>query len=83
MPETFSYVTDPSWFGEWQEGVVSAGVEGDGPQSVGSPCTTTRGIGGRQRTSTGEITVLDPPQRWSIRGSDGRSGRTWTSSSSR
>jgi carbon monoxide dehydrogenase subunit G len=69
--EVFSYVTDPSRFGEWQEGVVSAGVEGGGPQAVGSHCTTTRLIGGRKRTSTQEITVLDPPRRWSVHGIDG------------
>lgn len=69
--EVFSYVTDPSRFGEWQEGVRSGAVEGGGPQAVGSSCTTTRLIGGRERTSTQEVTVLDPPHRWSVHGIDG------------
>jgi uncharacterized protein YndB with AHSA1/START domain len=69
--EVFSYVTDPSRFGEWQEGVVSGGVEGGGAQELGGRCTTRRLIGGRERTSTQEITKLDPPLRWSVRGIDG------------
>lgn len=69
--KAFSYVTDPSRFREWQEGVRSGGVEGSGPQAVGSRCTTTRLLGGRERASTQEITVLDPPRRWSVRGIDG------------
>lgn len=69
--DVFAYVTDPSRFGEWQEGVVSGDLEGDGPPALGSRCTTTRLIGGRERTSTAEITALDPPRGWSVRGIDG------------
>jgi uncharacterized protein YndB with AHSA1/START domain len=69
--EVFRYVTDPSRFGEWQSGVVSAHIEGDGPQAVGSRCIMTRRIGGSDRTSTSEITELSPPRTWTIRGIDG------------
>jgi carbon monoxide dehydrogenase subunit G len=69
--EVFRYVTDPSRFGEWQSGVVSAHIEGDGPPAVGSLCIMTRRIGGSDRTSTSEITELSPPRRWAIRGIDG------------
>jgi uncharacterized protein YndB with AHSA1/START domain len=69
--EVFRYVTDPSRFGEWQEGVVSAHIEGEGPQAVGSLCIMTRRIGGSDRASTSEITELSPPRRWAIRGIDG------------
>jgi carbon monoxide dehydrogenase subunit G len=69
--EVFRYATDPSRFGEWQSGVVSAHIEGDGAPAVGSLCIMTRRIGGSDRTSTSEITELSPPRRWAIRGIDG------------
>ena len=53
--EVFQYVTDPARFGEWQSSVISAHIEGDGPQAVG----------------TAEITELTPPRRWAVRGIDG------------
>jgi uncharacterized protein YndB with AHSA1/START domain len=68
--EVFRYVTDPSRFGEWQSGVVSAHIEGDG-QAVGARCIMTRRIGGKDRTSTSEITQLSPPRTWAIHGIDG------------
>ena len=68
--EVFRYVTDPSRFGEWQEGVVSAHIEGDG-QAIGARCIMTRRIGGKDRTSTSEITQLSPPRTWAIHGIDG------------
>ncbi len=69
--DVFSYVTDPSRFGEWQSGVVSGHIEGDGPPGVGSRCMMPRRIGGSDRTSTSEITEISPPRRWAIRGIDG------------
>ena len=68
--EVFRYVTDPSRFGEWQSGVISAHIEG-GAQAVGSRCVMTRRIGGKDRTSTSEITQLSPPRTWAIHGIDG------------
>lgn len=68
--EVFPYVIDPSHFGEWQIGVVS-GELNEATPAVGSRCTTTRRIGGSNRTSTGEITELSPPHSWSVRGLDG------------
>jgi len=69
--EVFRYVTDPSRFGEWQSGVVSAHIDPDGPQEVGSRCVMTRRIGGTDRTTTSEIIELSPPRTWTIRGIDG------------
>jgi len=69
--EVFAYVTDPSHFVEWQQGVVSGRMEEDGPILVGSRCVTTRRIGGSDRTTTQEITELTPPIRWADRGLDG------------
>lgn len=69
--DVFAYATDPSRFGEWQPGVVSGHVEGDGPAAVGSSCVMTRRIGGTERTTTSEITEMSPPRTWSIHGLDG------------
>jgi uncharacterized protein YndB with AHSA1/START domain len=69
--EVFSYVTDPSRFAEWQEDVVGGSLEGGGPPGVGSRFTTTRRIGRATRTTTSEITELNPPRRWAVRGVDG------------
>jgi hypothetical protein len=69
--EVFSYVTDPSTFGEWQAGVVGGSIEGEKPAAVGSKCTTTRRVGGAEREATSELTKLDPPASWAVRGIDG------------
>lgn len=68
--EVFAYVTDPRHMPEWQQGCLSGHL--DGPTArVGSKCTTTRSIGGREREVTTEITEYDPPHRWADRGIDG------------
>ena len=55
---------------EWQKGCLRGQL--DGPTTrVGSKCTTTRSIGGREREVTTEITEYDPPRRWADRGIDG------------
>jgi uncharacterized protein YndB with AHSA1/START domain len=69
--EVFAYATDPSRFGEWQSGVVSGHIEGDGPARVGSKCVMTRRIGGAVRTSVSEVTQANPPLAWAVRGLDG------------
>jgi len=70
-PETvFAYATDPSRFSEWQKGVVSGATDGDHP-GVGSKCSMTRKIGGAERTTSSEITEIDPPSRWAVHGIDG------------
>ena len=67
----FSYVTDPSRFGEWQKNVVSGHMEGNGPPSVGDTCMTTRRIGFAERPVTSTVTHVDPPKTWGVRGVDG------------
>jgi uncharacterized protein YndB with AHSA1/START domain len=69
--EVFSYVTDPSRFAEWQAGVVSGHTVGDGAQAPGTRSVVTRHIGGSDRAFTSEITEIDPPRSWAIRGIDG------------
>jgi uncharacterized protein YndB with AHSA1/START domain len=75
--EVFSYVTDPLRFPDWQSDVVSVRMEGDRPPGVGSRFTTTRRIGGTERTMTQEITEIRPPQEL------GRSRRRWADQASR
>lgn len=69
--DVFAYVTDPSRFTEWNEGVVRASVEGGQPTSLGSKTTMTRRVGGRERTMTTEVTEYSPPRRFAFRGIDG------------
>ena len=69
--EVFAYATDPSRFSEWQSGVVSGHIEGDGPARVGSKCVMTRRVGGAMRTSVSEVTQVNPPLAWAVRGLDG------------
>jgi uncharacterized protein YndB with AHSA1/START domain len=69
--EVFSYVTDPSRFPEWQRDVVSVIADGHGTPEVGARFRTTRRVGGADRTMTQEVTVLDAPRSWAVRGVDG------------
>jgi uncharacterized protein YndB with AHSA1/START domain len=69
--EVFAYATDPSRFPEWQRDVVRVRIEGDGPPGVGSRFTTTRRVGGSERTMTQEITECRVPSSWAAHGVDG------------
>lgn len=69
--EVFAYVTDPSQFAAWQQGVVGGHMDGHGPHSVGARCITTRRIGYAERPVTSEITHIDPPWSWGVRAIDG------------
>jgi uncharacterized protein YndB with AHSA1/START domain len=69
--DVFAYVTDPSRFREWQQGVVGGHMDGDAPHKVGARCITTRRIGFAERSVTSELTHIDPPRTWGVRGIDG------------
>jgi uncharacterized protein YndB with AHSA1/START domain len=73
--EVFACATDPTRFREWQKGVVDGHMDGpaNGSQvpAVGAKCVTTRCIGGASRSSTSELTHIDPPRTWGVRGIDG------------
>ena len=69
--ELFAYATDPTRFHEWQQGVVSGQMEASGTPTVGTKCHTTRRIGGAERPSVSEVTHIDPPKKWGVRGIDG------------
>jgi uncharacterized protein YndB with AHSA1/START domain len=69
--EVFSYVTDPTRFAEWQRDVMSVHADRRGTPDVGSRFSTTRRIGGTDRTMTQEVIELDAPRSWAVRGVDG------------
>ena len=69
--DVFAYATDPTRFNEWQQGVVDGHMDHTGTPEVGSHCHTTRRIGGADRLSTSEVTHIDPPNNWGVRGIDG------------
>jgi uncharacterized protein YndB with AHSA1/START domain len=69
--EVFAYLTDFSHATEWQENLVSANVESQGPFGVGSRVKMKRRIGRGERTMTTEVTEHNPPRNFGFRGIDG------------
>jgi uncharacterized protein YndB with AHSA1/START domain len=71
-PETtFTYVTVPTHFGEWQGGVVAGRMDENAPVTVGARCLTTRRIGFAERPIAAVVTHVDAPRTWGVRGVDG------------
>jgi Polyketide cyclase / dehydrase and lipid transport len=69
--DVFAYATDFGHYPEWQGGVISARPEGDAPLAVGSRAIVTRRIGPRELPGIEEITELNPPRSWAVRGLSG------------
>lgn len=69
--DVFAYATDPTRFREWQAGVIDGHMDQPGPPQVGARCLTTRRIGGANRAVTSELTHVDTPRAWGVRGIDG------------
>ena len=71
----FACATDPSLFPRWQKGVTDGHMDGpaDGSRlpEVGAKCVTTRRIGGASRPAISELTHIDPPRTWGVKGTDG------------
>jgi uncharacterized protein YndB with AHSA1/START domain len=71
----FACATDPALFPQWQKGVegghLDAPADGSQLPPVGTKCVTTRRIGGVSRQVTSELTHIDPPRTWGVRGTDG------------
>lgn len=67
----FAYVSDLARHPEWQNKLLDAAVEGEGPIRVGTRVKQTRRVGGGTRTFTLEVTEHDPPNRLAFRGTDG------------
>jgi hypothetical protein len=69
--DVFSYATDFSRFPEWQVGVISVRPEAHASIAVGSRAAVIRRAGPRKLSRTEEITELNPPRRWTVRGVGG------------
>jgi uncharacterized protein YndB with AHSA1/START domain len=69
--DVFAYITDVSRHPEWQEGLVSAAMETEGPPGVGSRVVHRRKLGLGSVATTSEITAFEPPRVVSFRGLDG------------
>ena len=69
--DVFGYITDPSHLPDWQESVVRVKTDDSAPTGGGSRAVITRRVGRREIDMTTEITDLDPPTSWRVRGVDG------------
>jgi hypothetical protein len=69
--DVFAYATDPTRFCEWQKGVIDGHMDDAGTPSVGARCLTTRRISFANRPITAELTHIEPPKTWGVRGIDG------------
>jgi uncharacterized protein YndB with AHSA1/START domain len=69
--DVFAYITDPSHLPEWQESIVRVKADATAPAGGGSRVAITRRVGPREMDMTTEITDLDPPRSWRVRGVDG------------
>ncbi len=69
--DVFAYATDPTRFSQWQKGVVDGHLDEPTTPRIGTRCITTRRIGLADRPTTAELTELDPPRTWRMRGIDG------------
>ena len=69
--DVFAYLDEVTRHGEWQDGLISARLETDGPVRVGSKVIEVRKIGGHELTMSYEITEHDPPRTFGFRVLDG------------
>lgn len=69
--DVFAYATDATHFCEWQKGVIDGRMDSAGTSGVADKCLTTRRIGFANRPVTAELTHIDPPRTWGVRGIEG------------
>jgi hypothetical protein len=69
--DVFAYLDEVTRHGEWQDGLISAHLDTNGPVGVGSKVTEVRKLGGREMTMSYEITEHDPPKTFAFRVLDG------------
>jgi uncharacterized protein YndB with AHSA1/START domain len=69
--DVFAYLDQVERHAEWQDQLVSAKADTDGPTRVGTRVTETRKVPGGNREMTYEVTAHDPPRTSSFRGVDG------------
>jgi hypothetical protein len=69
--DVFAYLDQLDRHGEWQDEIVSAKVDTEGPVRVGTRVTEVRKVPGGKREISYEITAHDPPRTSSFRGVNG------------
>jgi uncharacterized protein YndB with AHSA1/START domain len=69
--DVFAYVAELDRHGEWQEAIVSARKEPEGPTRLGTRNIEKRRVPGGAREFTTEVVEFDPPRRLMARGLDG------------
>ena len=69
--DVFAYLDDLGSHAEWQEQLVSAEQQGDGPTRVGTKSSERRRMGKREQTISYEVTEHDPPRVFAFHGIDG------------
>jgi uncharacterized protein YndB with AHSA1/START domain len=69
--DVFAYLSELDRHNEWQEEIVSAKIETEGPARVGSRVNEVRRMGSREMKVTWELTEYEPPRKVSFKGVDG------------
>jgi uncharacterized membrane protein len=69
--DVYAYLDDLARHGEWQDQIVNAHVDTDGPTKVGTQVTEQRRMGKREQTIKYEITEHDPPRTFAFHGIEG------------
>ena len=69
--DVFAYLDQLDRHGEWQNEIISAKVDTEGPVRVGTRVTEVRNVPGGKREISYEITAHDPPRSSSFRGVNG------------
>jgi len=69
--DVFAYLDDLGRHSEWQEQLVSAEKQGDGPTRVGTKSIERRRMGKREQTISYEVTEHDPPRVFAFHGING------------
>jgi uncharacterized protein YndB with AHSA1/START domain len=69
--DVYDYATDPTRFHQWQKGVIDGHLEAAQDAKVGDHCVSVRRIGFANRPITSEITRIEAPHHWGVRGIDG------------
>ena len=69
--EVFAYLDQLDRHGEWQDSLLSAKVETEGPTRVGTRVVERRKVPGGARDIPYEITEHEPPRKASFRGTSG------------
>jgi uncharacterized protein YndB with AHSA1/START domain len=69
--EVFAYLDQVDRHPEWQENLVSAEEQTEGPPGVGTRVVQVRRVPGGPRSFTLEVSEHDPPRKLAFRGLDG------------